>query len=69
MRDVFDADGKARQSDVDALLRARQPAECVPGGNGHPVKTVREPEAIAAECQQLKVLCLCRQKMRSDLSR
>ncbi|KAL1515320.1 hypothetical protein AB1Y20_001951 [Prymnesium parvum] len=51
---VFDAEGNGRPSDVQALLRAKQPAACAPGGGGHPQRTPRDPSAVRDECLQLQ---------------
>ena len=51
---VFDAEGKGRQVDIDLLLKARQPEACKPGGDPSKARGSRAQIAPENECAQLQ---------------
>jgi hypothetical protein len=51
---VFDAEGKGRQVDIDLLLKATQPDACKPGGDPAKARGSRAQIAPENECAQLQ---------------
>lgn len=51
---VFDAEGRGRQNDVSALLRARQPDACKPGGDPQAARASGATVLPARECAQMQ---------------